>query len=94
MKLIRCWPHNSVAKTSSLQVTHYSSENWFVASYTIQQRKLVPCRHLNFGSNSYFVAANMLSAANANFASGNSISAANHTSAVDNTTSAANADSL
>jgi hypothetical protein len=94
VKLIRCWPHNSVAKTSSLQATHYSSENWFVASCTIQQQKLVRCKQLNFGSNSYFVATNTLLAMNANFTSGNSISTANHTSIADNTTSAANADLL
>jgi hypothetical protein len=40
------------AKTILLQATQFSSENWFPAGYTIQQRKLIRCTQ--FGSENYF----------------------------------------
>jgi hypothetical protein len=53
-KLVRCRPHNSAAKTGSLQAAQFSNENWFATGTLIST------------VNSYFVAANTLSAANAN----------------------------
>ena len=65
-KLICCWPHNSAAKTDSLQAVQFGSENWFAAGRIIWQRKLFRCRHHNFNSKCYFAAANTLLATNAN----------------------------
>jgi hypothetical protein len=65
-KLIHCWPHNSAAKTDSLQAVQFGNKNWFAVGHIIWQRKLFRCRHHNFDSKCYFAVANTFLVTNAN----------------------------
>jgi hypothetical protein len=54
-KLVRCKPHNSAAKTDSLQALQF--RQWILTSLQpthFQQPKLIRCMQLNFGSESQF----------------------------------------
>jgi len=51
---------------NSLQAAQLGNENWFAVGCTLRERKLIRCRHFNFGSECYLAAANTLSATNAN----------------------------